>query len=369
MTSPKTTAVPILLALISTLTCASSGVAQSAKPDLDFVFDTNKVSHTRKQTAQPTILPTHKASFRLDWYHPTSTLPTPPDMATVLQTAAGKSISQLQREFVRTGGDVTSNVVKMDYGRNFLGATYYSGEMVYELNAVSRDDACKMAEAYIEVLLRENYAALKPQWDEILARIYNQQEKLKQDIADVKQKIPKKEQELKDLRVALADLKKARWYQSSDQAQRAMLELNTILNTESIELAGLLAKRTAIERHRRDVEHKIKSDTRSLITSWQPILLSLEQKYIDLMIDLDVARAREQTALKLREQAQEFLTLSDNVNQLDREVTRLPQHLQKLESDLREREKWLAQSKPSKLPLQVYKNEVRIRPLTVKFTE
>ncbi len=103
--------------------------------------------------------------------------------------------------------------------------------------------------------------------------------------------------------------------------------------------------------------------------SWQPILLSLEQKYIDLMIDLDVARAREQTALELRKLAQEFLDLSDRVNQLNGEVARLPRHIRQLESDLAPFEKLLAQPEPSMLPLQIRKNEVFIRPVTVKTTE
>jgi len=148
-----------------------------------------------------------------------------------------------------------------------------------------------------------------------------------------------------------------------------MLELNTILNTESIELAGLLAKRKAIERHRRDVEQKVKNRSTSIKERWEPIIRHLEQKYIDLMIDLDVARAREQTALELRKQAQEFLDLSGRVNQLNGEVARLPRHIRQLESDLAPLEKLLAQPKPAMLPLQVYKNEVHIRPVAVRFTE
>ena len=314
----KTIAIPSDLVLIGILTCVCFGVEPSTKPKLKYRFDSETVSSTREKTAQPTILPTHRASFRLEWYH---RMPVPPNMNAVLQTSAGESISALQREFVKTGGDITSELVSTRYDRNLLGAGYHSGEMVYKLDAVSRDDACKMAEAYIKVLLRENNAALKPLLDEKQGKLQDQQRKLKQDIADVQQKIPEKEQELKDLRVELADLEKARWYQSSDQAQKAMLELNTILNTESIELAGLLAKRKAIERHRRDVEQKIRSQARSRIMSWEPILVGLEQKYIDLLIDLDVARAREQTALELRQQAQEFLTSSDNVNQVEAEVT------------------------------------------------
>lgn len=145
--------------------------------------------------------------------------------------------------------------------------------------------------------------------------------------------------------------------------------MNTILNTESIELAGLLAKGRAIERHRRDVEQKIKDRSSSIKERWEPIIHHLEQKYIDLMIDLDVARAREQTALELRKQAQEFLDLSGRVNQLYGDVTRFPRHLRKLESDLEPLEKLLAQPKPAMLPLQVYKNEVRIRPLILKVAE
>ncbi len=144
-----------------------------------------------------------------------------------------------------------------------------------------------------------------------------------------------------------------------------------MLNSERIELAGLLAKRKAIERHRRDVAQKFKdrSTSLNLLERWEPILRNLEQKYIDLMIDLDVAKAREETALNLRQQAQAFLDLSDKVNRVDGEVRRLQHDLQQWDANLKALEKALAQPQPPMLPLQIVRNEVRIRPVTVKPAE
>jgi len=367
MTPLKTSTLALRLVLLSILAALCHGAEPTTKPDLRYLSENSRGSIKWKKTAQPSILPSHTAYFMLKWHH---RKPTMPDIKAVLQTTAGESISQLQREFIKTEGDVASMAItSMDSGKTLLRTKYISGGAQYNVYAVSKDDAHKTAEAFIEVLLKENNAALKPQLDEFLGKFQAKRAQYQQDIEELRQKTPKKEQELRDLRAKFADLKKARWYQSSDQAQKAMLELNTILNTESIELAGLLAKRKAIERHRSAVEQKITSNTSSLITSWQPILLSLEQKYIDLMIDLDVARAREETALILRHQAQEFLDVSERVDQVDHEVSRLEPDLSVLESRLTSLEKLLAQPEPPMLPLQIYRNEVRIRPVTLNLVE
>jgi len=360
MTPLKTTTLSLSLVLLSILAALCHGAEPTVKPELKYIFKDSSTSTEWKKTAQPSILPSHMASFLVEWHHRALTMP---DIEAVLQTTAGESISQLQREFIKTKGEVASMSVISASARTLLGMKYTSMRTDYTLYAVSREDARKMAEAFIEVFLKENNAALKPQLDEFLGKFHDKRAQYRQDIEDIRQKTPTKEQEFKDLRAKFSDLKKARWYQSSDQAQKAMLELNTILNTESIELAGLLAKRKAIERHRSVVEQKITNQTSSLITSWQPILLSLEQKYIDLMIDLDVAKAREETALTLRLQAQEFLDLSDRVDQAYHEVSRLEPDLSRLESSLASLEKLLAQ------PLQIRGNEVGIRPVTVKIVE
>ena len=367
MTPSKTSTLALSLVLLGILAALCHGAEPTEKLELKYYFKDSSGSIDWKKTAQPSILPSHMAYFMLEWHHRE---PTMPDIKAVLQTTAGASISQLQREFIKTRGDIASMATaSLNSGATLLRMKYVSGRIQYSLYAVSKDDACKMAEAFIEVLLRENNAALKPQLDEFLGNFQTQKIHYLKYIEDIQQKTPEKQQELKDLRAKFAGLKKARWYQSTDQAQKAMLELNTILNTESIELAGLLAKRKAIERHRSVVEHKITSQTSSLITSWQPILLSLEQKYIDLMIDLDVARAREETALILRHQAQEFLDVSERLNQVDHEVSSLEPDLLRLESGLTSLEKLLAQPKSPMLPLHISGIEVGIRPVTVKILE
>jgi hypothetical protein len=366
MISLKRTTIPLELVLLAILAALCHGAEPTEKSQLKYLFESSPVSRTQKKTAQPTILPTHSASFNLEWYH---RIPSEPHMNSVLQTTAGKSISQLQREFIKTTGNMTSKQAVSSSRRTLLGMEYSSGRILYELHAVSKEDARKMAEAFTEVLLKENNAALKPQLDKFLGTFQVERAEYLQDIEDIRQKTPVKERELKDLRAKFADLRKGRWYQSTDQAKKAMLELNTILNTESIELAGLLAKRKAIEKHRSDVEHKVKNRSTVMIRRWEPILISLEQKYIDLMIDLDVAKAREETALTLRGQAQAFLDLSDRMNQVDHEVSRLEPDLSRSESNLASLEKLLAQPKPPMLPLQIHRNEVKIRPVTVKLAE
>jgi septal ring factor EnvC (AmiA/AmiB activator) len=82
-----------------------------------------------------------------------------------------------------------------------------------------------------------------------------------------------------------------------------------------------------------------------------------------------VAKAREETALTLRGQAQTFLDLSNQVNKVNHEASRLERDLSRFESDLTSFENLLAQPEPPMLPLQIHRNEVKIRPVTVKIVE
>lgn len=354
------------LALIGILASLCQGAEPAETPELRFQPTSSPSKIEWKKTDRPSILPSHMAYFSVEWHH---LEPTVPSVEAVFKTSAGESISQLQREFLETQKDIATASLTSASSGSLQGMRYVRRRSHYTLYAVSKEDARKMAEAFVSVFLSENNAAVRPHLDEFVGQLEGQRAKCLKEIEALKEETPKKERELKGLRVQLAEVKKVCGYQSKDQAQKAMRELNTMLNTESIELAGLLAKRKSIERHKSLVEKKIKSDDSSLITSWQPILLSLEQKYIDLMIDLDVAKAKEETALTLRRQAQAFLDLSDHVSQLNHAVSRFEPNLSQLASNLASLEQLLAQPKPPMLPLKILRDEVGICPVIIKLVE
>ena len=354
------------LVLLSILAPFCHAVEPAEEPALKYRYTNTPVRIERSKTAQPSILPSHMAYFSVEWYHREPQLPS---TGALLETDAAKTLSQQQREFVTTQRDIaTGSLVGVSSG-SLSGIRYRRRRSQYTLYAVSREDARKMAEVYVEAFLKTNRVASKPHLDAFLGRFQAQRDKLGKRIVAMKEEAPKNEQILKDLQIQLAEAKKTCGYQSSEQAGKAMLELNSILNTESVELAGLLAEQTSIAKHRAVVEKKIASQASSPITNWEPILLNLEQKYIDLMIDLDVAKAREKTARTLRDQAQSFLDLSDRVSQVNREVSRFEPNLSQLESNLASLETLLAQPKPPMRPLQILDKQVGICPVTIKLVD
>ena len=358
-----TISIVLLIMVISTPLCYCS--EQTAEPELNLEIITRPIQITRQKTAKPSILPTHGITFTLEWHHRE---PTAPDMEAVLQTAVGKSVSQLQREFLKATKSFKYHTLSTR-SDSLMGIKYISGSTRYELHAVSMDDARKIAKAFIQVLLRENNAAIKPLLDDYLGQFHKQKDKYQLEIAGLQTLIPEKEQQLKELKDKYTEVKNERWYQSTDQAENAILQLNAIHNTERIELAGLLAKRKAIEKHREIVEMRMRNNSDPSALDWGTILMSLEQKHIDLMIDLDMAKAREETALTLRQQAHTFLDLDESVKRVSQETGKLKDNLSRSNSNLRAVEQMLAQPRPPMLPLGIYKNKVCIHQIRVSLVD
>jgi hypothetical protein len=234
----------------------------------------------------------------------------------------------------------------------------------YGFYAVSRDDAEKMAQAFAEVYLRENNKKLKPLLDEHLKKLHDKQKEFQQIIAETNTKIPEKKEELKKLKLKLNTQKKSGYYQTEDQAQKAILELNAMLHTESIELAGMEAKRHAIQNHLGRVEQYLRQQLKKI--NWEPILINLEQKNIDLSIDLEVAQARQQKADDLRNRARNFIGLIDSVAKAGGDSASLRNRNEMYQNYLKRVEEKLANPTEEMLPLQVEDNRVNIYPVKIQ---
>jgi len=295
-----------------------------------------------------------------------------PEVEELVKTSAGKSISPLQRDFLKAEKAISVSIreaLSRRAGR--LGFIYDRGRIEYILYSVSKDDVKKMAEAFAEVFLKQNNATLKPFLDGYLNKHHDKLRQYQKLVTETKAQIPKKEQELEELKTELDKLKDRGYYQSEDQAQKAILELNAMLHTENIELAGMQAKREAIEMHRAIVSQRVEKQTETdrKTINWEPILLNLEQKYIDVMIDFEVARARQKTARDLRGQAQFFLTKIYKVGEISGKVNNLKNSLNVHEGRLQQIESVLANPQPDMLPLRLYQNIVNIYPVVIKTNE
>ena len=379
MTITKTTTKPryssqlvgkllIITIVICTFTplcyCAEQESKIISKSKLEFSLQKNAHTYYRKKDAPPAIVPTHCAYIYIRWYHHK---PAMSEVEELVKTSAGKSISPLQRDFLKAEKAISVFRSDTRSRKNLLSISYALGDIGYILYAVSNDDVKKMAEAFAEVFLKQNNATLKPILDGYLKKHHDKLRQYQKLVTETKSQISKKEQELEKLQTELDKLKERGYYQSEDQAQKAILELNAMLHTESIELAGMKAKRQAIEMHRARVRQEVEmqNETDRKIINWEPILLNLEQKYIDVMIDFEVAKARQETARDLRGQAHSFLTKMNKAREISLRVGNLKTNLKGHESYLQRIETVLANPEPDMLPLRVV-DIVDIYPVEIK---
>ena len=347
--------------------CYEQTSTATSNSKLEFRLQNSTRTYRRKKDAPPAIVPTHCAYIRIRWYHHE---PTMPEVKELVKTSAGKSISPLQRDFLKTGIAISVAHREAPSRRpGDLGFIYDRGYIDYILYAVSNDDVKKMAEAFAEVFLKQNNATLKPFLDGYLNKYHDKLRQYQKLVTETKAQIPEKEKELEELQTELDKLKERGYYQSEDQAQKAILELNAMLHTENIELAGMQAKRKAIEMHRTRVSQMVQKQTETdrKTINWEPILLNLEQKYIDVMIDFEVAKARQKTARDLRAQAQFFLTKISTVGEVSRRVGNLKANLKRHEANLQRVETVLANPGPDMLPLRL--DIVDIHPVEIKTNE
>lgn len=361
----------VICTLASLCYCAEKEGTPISKPQLKFIInDGGRVTYHRKKDAPPAIVPTHCAEIKITWYHHE---PAMPKVAELLKTSAGKTFSPLQQDFIKTGNaiSVSHSRKQRSMGMSWLVSGYDSGRILYRLFAVSKDDAKKMAETFTKVFLKQNNKTLKLFLDSHLKKYHDQVKQYQKLVTETNAQIPKKEQELKKLQTRLDELREHGYYQSKDQAQKAILELNTMLHTGKIELAGIKAKQQAIQKHRTRISQRVKEQTETdrKNVNWEPVLLNLEQKYIDVMIELEVANARQQTAHNLRIQAEDFLNKMDRVGQVTRKVGNLEANLNGYKSHLLRIENALANPTYDMLPLRVDENKAYIFPVKIEIKE
>jgi len=185
--------------------CAEQESKIISKSKLEFRLQKGTITYHRKKDAPPAIVPTHCAEIRITWYHHEPAMPV---VAELVKTSAGKSISPLQRDFLKT--EKAISVPRRDTPirrRGMLGFIYDRGYIEYILYAVSKDDVKKMAEAFAEVFLKQNNATLKPFLDGYLKKHHDKLRQYQMLVTETKAQIPKKEKELEELQTELDKLK------------------------------------------------------------------------------------------------------------------------------------------------------------------
>ena len=159
-------------------------------------------------------------------------------------------------------------------------------------------------------------------------------------------------------------MKKKVHYLSSEEAKRAVEELNKTLDELNIEIVGIQVKLQAIaEEHDRARAVALKSDDARRKSYETIIWPRLEQMRIDEIIAFRVAEAKKETAADIRRKAEEFYSLSKLPLEIEQHLSSLKATLSDHQSSLEPIERELKQTGQLATPPKVFQNKVAIYPI------
>jgi len=183
------------------------------------------------------------------------------------------------------------------------------------LYAVSLDDARKMAELYLR------YA--RNRFKDKVAPVQNEIKTLSERLADEQQKLPGASQAYEAAKKAFEDLQKQVPYRDDKQALDAAAELDKVLNTAQVDMAGIRARVEVIQSYQREERRG------------QDITSRLELMFIEEAVALRGAEARKNMAATLRKQADSYIDLKGardlaelEKNRLTHDIAVLPEMIQ-----------------------------------------
>jgi hypothetical protein len=343
MISSRIRQLAIVLMLAWLCIPALSQEPNQPKPELQFETSGEERPWVRDSKDRPgsgPIKPTCAAEFllyRAPAHSPQADLRT---MRTILKTEAGRSLSEIQRDFL-TKSDA---LVWTDAGH--IGRRY----RLLRLYAVSQDDAKTMVRAvneYMTVKANEQMQDMRKNADEYEERI-----------ADIRRELPQKQVKLEAASVSYQEIKKRTHDLSSDsdaakEAKETILEMNKVLDAIAIEIAGIEAKLSAIEQYKSKKNVSIEG------------LAKVEQILSEQTIELAGALARRKATLRIRGREETFLNRNQQWHHLTVEVNDLQNELPERERSLQWHRERLANPDSDMLPPQIYQNKVTIHPVRV----
>jgi hypothetical protein len=269
----------------------------------------------------------------------------------VLNTPTGKSMSPEQKSFL------------LKYPRDVICGLESSEPVVlheqYRLYALSREDARKMAEAFIETLTNKESIERRHKAD---LRVLRQElGRMERRVVEHKNIVmPRK---LSSIGRTIGAIEKRAHLLSIEQAKETISELNSILNNLEIELAGVQAKLVVIKQFQDEFQAKGEATNETME--------KVEQMFIEQAIQVEALKARKNVAAGLRKQAEDFCIrmareeendfwqLRHNQEHLEKELFR---HQQKIR-DIEEKLALLDEDVP---PPKLYQNKVIIYPVRVE---
>lgn len=314
-----------------------------ATTELKFEINSERLSSSQRRNVRPPSESTHLAKLyiRGRW----NSLPINKDedpVLAILSTTAARTMSPTQREFVSTLPFKNSG-----FGNTIGNHTYFL------LYGVGVEDLKKFVNSFIEVMANKA--------DKVVQFELKEQKERKEKITEIKKELPEKQKQFKAAESKYKEIKNARYFSLDDseiytKAKELMLEMDKMLDTLEIELAGIREKLKEIERYRKSKRLSGKDLSDETVDK-------LDQMFVEQLVELRSVEARKKAALKIRNREKEFLNLFNQWSNLEGEVNLLKRSLADHEHILQQVETRLANPTPEMLPPKVYQNKVTIYPV------
>jgi len=324
---------------------------------LEFKADRRPKPWVIEKSEDPTpVMPIYMAELYIRWYQGE---PNDPNGTALLKTSAGKSLSDLQRDFIRAEraiGVTSSNVSR--YSSQL--ENFPCGQKRYSLFAVSEADSKKMPFALVEFLVQRGNTNAQRRMKNHLQKLLDVQKQTTEKIAQAKEQLPDKENESTAAFGKYKDAVKNSNYslhsldEVPDELRKTIFDMNKMLDTLNIEIAGSKAKISAIERYTSHKEVLNSPDLKGM----------LAQMSIRENIELIGAETRRKAILDGKKHREYLYGLYNHRRNLEKECVRLRANSSRGAVHLRAIEKELAELQASRAhSFEVGGNTVTIHPV------
>ncbi|HUT45199.1 MAG TPA: hypothetical protein VMX36_02895, partial [Sedimentisphaerales bacterium] len=282
MISLKKMQLAIGLTLAFTYASAIGSEPDLTKIKLEFVTREPCVAEFDKL---PPIIPSYAAVFTVQWRFEQTNEPNASDL---LKTSAGKTLSALQRELLKTervfwlGCKVYKSKIPR-YDIPFGSATYVA-------RAVSEEDSKKTARALVEFLIGDEKASTQRLKEKHVQKLLGMQNEIRERMEKVKEEIERKGNEVPGAYQKYKEAIQNSPYslhtssQVPDEVRKTISEMDKMLDVLNIEIAGIQSKLSAIKKY---------SEEKDVLQS-QTLKLTLREMAIRQEIELVGAESRRQ---------------------------------------------------------------------------
>ena len=329
MISVKQIRLTISLILICMSTLVLSAEPNHPVIELEFVTEDRAPVETEFDR-RPPIVPSYMAEFGVQWCFERIAEPNATDL---LNTSAGKTLSVLQRELLRTESVfwLRFEISKTEMSRHDMPFGY----ALYEARAVSEEDAKKMAYAIVEFLTRGENASTRRMKKNHIEKLSAMREELRKKVAEKKEERKLKASETtaayQKYKEAVANSPYSLY--PSDEVQgevrKTIIEMDKMLDTLDIEIVGIQSKLSVIKKYA----------SQSEVRTSETLSTTLKEMAIREEIELAGAESRRQAIMDIKRrevynQLEAYSDLSSKLDILDDIVRQDENELKRLEEDI-----------------------------------